>query len=156
MMKLTIIYALLAAIIYTLCITQQAVADEAGKTIGFSDVNAPQPRAGGFQRIRLIDSPGGGLNALSGVRSGESTFRVPAADRGRLEGIGPDMFKVLSVIGRHTGDRKLLEKVKYKLSSMSHDRLRLAVSLSERLSDDNRGVRRDIAFFLLTTLIVFS
>jgi hypothetical protein len=66
------------------------------------------------------------------------------------------MFKVLSVIGLHTGDRKLLEKVKYKLSTMSHDRLRLAVSLSERLSDDSRGVRRDIAFFLLTTLIVFS
>jgi hypothetical protein len=155
-MKLTIIYVLFAAIIYTLCITQQAVAVEAGKTMDFSDVNAPQPGAGGFQQIRLIDSPSSGLNVLSGVSSGESAFRVPAADRGRLEGIGPDMFKVLSVIGLHTGDRKLLEKVKYKLSTMSHDRLRLAVSLSERLSDDSRGVRRDIAFFLLTTLIVFS
>jgi hypothetical protein len=155
-MKPTIIYVLFAAIIYTLCITQQAVADEAGKTMDFSDVKTPQPGAGGFQQIRLIDSPSSGFDVLSGARSGASASRVPAADRGRLEGIGPDMFKVLSVIGLHTGDRKLLEKVKYKLSTMSHDRLRLAVSLSERLSDDSRGVRRDIAFFLLTTLIVFS
>jgi hypothetical protein len=65
------------------------------------------------------------------------------------------MFKVLSVIGRHTGDPELLEKVKCKLSTMSDSRLRLAVSLSERASD-GQGVRTDIAFFLLSTLIVFS
>jgi hypothetical protein len=65
------------------------------------------------------------------------------------------MFKVLSVIARRTGDRELLEKVKYKLSTMNDNRLRLAVSLSERASD-GEGVRTDIAFFLLSTVIIFS
>jgi hypothetical protein len=149
-MKLTMIYALVAAMLCVLCIAQQAVADETGKTTGLPGGYATQAAAGGFQRITLLDSPGGGLHEPAGVRSREGAAVTPG-----LEGIGPDMFKVLSVIRRHTGDRKLLEKVKYRLSTMSDSRLRLAVSLSERASDGH-GVRTDIAFFLLSTLIVFS
>jgi hypothetical protein len=155
-MKRTIICALFAAMICTFCITQQAVADEPGKTIGLSEQYASQAGAGGSRQIELLDSPGGGFNTLSGARSRVSAADAPAIERARLEEIGPEMFKVLSVIGHRTGDRKLLEKVKYKLSTMSNNRLRLAVSLSERAADDSHGVRTDIAFFLLTTLIVFS
>jgi hypothetical protein len=154
-MRLSMIYTLFAAILCVLCFTQQAVADETGKTTGISDEYATQARAGGFQQIKLLDSAGGSLNEPSPVHSREDAVNTLAAERARLEGIGPDMFKVLSVIGCHTGDRKLLERVKYKLSTMSDDRLRLAVSLSERASDGS-GVRTDIAFFLLSTLIIFS
>jgi hypothetical protein len=154
-MKLSMICALLAAMLCTFCITQQAVADETGKTTDLSDAYAPQAKAGGFQQIKPLDSPGGDLNELFAVRSVEKAVGTTATERVRLEGISPDMFKVLSVIGRHTDDRKVLGKVKYKLSTMSDDRLRLAVSLSERASDGH-GVRTDIAFLLLSTLIVFS
>jgi hypothetical protein len=154
-MRLTMICALFVAIICTLCITQQAVADETGRPIVLPDEYATQTKDDGFQQIKLLDSPGSGFNTLPGVRFRESAVNTPAAERARLEGIGPEMFKVLSVIGRRTGDRKLLEKVRYKLSTMSDNRLRLAVSLSERASGGH-GVRTDIAFFLLSTLIVFS
>ena len=155
-MKRTMIYALFAAMIWTFCITQQVVAYEMRKTIVLSDEYASQAKASGFQRVKLIDSPGGDLHTLSGVLSRESAVGAPATASARLEGIGPDMLKVLSVIGHRTGDQRLLEKVKYKLSMMSDDRLSLAVSLSERAADDGHGVKTDIAFFLLTTLIIFS
>lgn len=155
-MKRNIIFALSAAMICTLFITQQAVADEIRKTVVLSDEYAPQAKAGGFQRVKLLDSPGGGLNTLSGVRPRETAFFAPAAERVTLEGVGPDMLKVLSVIEHRTGDQRLVEKVKYKLSTMSDNRLRLAVSLSERAADDGHGVKTDVAFFLLTTLIIFS
>lgn len=150
-MKLTTIYALFAAIIFALCITQQAAAGEKGKATGHSGEYA---KADGFRDVRLADSLGG-LNALRVPSAGKGLSGADAAGRARLEGVGPDMFKVLSVIARRTGDRELLEKVKYKLSTMTDNRLRLAVSLSERASD-GEGVRTDIAFFLLSTVIIFS
>ncbi len=150
-MKLAYIYAFSAIIICTLCTAELAVAGEAGKTVGLSGEYALQVNAADFQRIRLLHSDGGDQNALSGVRSPEIVADAAAPDRA----IGPEMLKVLSVIGSRTGDMKLLKKVKYKLTTMNDTKLHLAVSLSERAADGS-GVRTDIAFFLLTTLIVFS
>jgi hypothetical protein len=155
-MKIGMIYAVLfSAVIYVFCFTSQACAYQTGITSGPSDEYGPQAGAGGSRQTELLDSPGGILDGPSGLRSRGSAVNAPAVERARLEGIGPDMFKVLSVIRRRTNNPKLLNKVKYKLSTMSENRLRLAVSLSERASDGG-GIRTDIAFFLLSTLIVFT
>ena len=67
-----------------------------------------------------------------------------------------EVFKILSVMEGRIEDPKLIQKVKDKLSTLREDRLRMVVSLSERVADGDCGVETDIAFFLLTTLIIFS
>ena len=84
-----------------------------------------------------------GIYAISGVRIGQGNH-------------SPEVFKILSVLEGRIEDPKLIQKVKDKLSTLREDRLRMVVSLSERITDGDRGVETDIAFFLLTTLIIFS
>lgn len=67
-----------------------------------------------------------------------------------------EVFRILSVLEGRIEDPKLIQKVKDKLSTLREDRLRVVVSLSERITDGDRGAETDIAFFLLTTLIIFS
>jgi hypothetical protein len=67
-----------------------------------------------------------------------------------------EVYKILSVLEGRIEDPKLIQKVKDKLSTLKGDRLRMVVSLSERITDGNHGAETDIAFFLLTTLIIFS
>lgn len=84
-----------------------------------------------------------GIHAISGARNDQ-------------EERASEVFKILSVLEGRIEDPKLIQKVKDKLSILREDRLRMVVSLSERIADGDRGVETDIAFFLLTTLIIFS
>lgn len=112
--------------------------------------------------------------ATSGMGSPPIVHDVLTGDFGMLDAVSPfeihtissvrndqgnhasEVFKILSVLEGRIEDPKLIQKVKDKLSTMREDRLRMVVSLSERITDGERGVETDIAFFLLTTLIIFS
>ena len=67
-----------------------------------------------------------------------------------------EMIKVLSVIEKRVGDKALLKKIADKLTTMSDDRLQTIASLSKQIAAEEHGTKTDIAFLLLTTLIVFS
>jgi hypothetical protein len=66
------------------------------------------------------------------------------------------MFTVLSVLEKRVGDQRLLGKIRDKLPTLSEDRLRMIASLSERVAVDDHSAKTDIAFLLLTALIIFS
>lgn len=67
-----------------------------------------------------------------------------------------EMFKVISVLRTRVRDEKLLKKIVQKLPDLSNKRLRIMVSLSERMSAADQSGDKDFAFLLLTTMIVFS
>lgn len=67
-----------------------------------------------------------------------------------------EMFKVLSALRTRVKDERLFKKIAEKLPTLSDERLRIAVSLSDRMSTGGHSVKKDFAFLLLTTLIVFS
>jgi hypothetical protein len=67
-----------------------------------------------------------------------------------------EMFKVLSVVEKRVGNERLLKKIRDKLPALSDDRLKMIASLSEKIDADDHSAQTDIAFLLLTTLIIFS
>jgi hypothetical protein len=67
-----------------------------------------------------------------------------------------ELRKVLSVVEHRTKNEKVREKMRDKLSAMSDRQLRLAASLCERIARDNDSARSDIAFSIVTALIVLS
>ena len=67
-----------------------------------------------------------------------------------------DISKILSVLEKKTGDQKLVEKAKDKLSTLSGGEIQLISSLCGQISHDSYSAGADIAFLLITTLIVFS
>jgi len=67
-----------------------------------------------------------------------------------------DMIKLISFLENKMGDQKLLEKAKDKLSKMSDRQFRLMVSLSDRTDNEWDTAGAEIAFLLITALIVFS
>ncbi len=67
-----------------------------------------------------------------------------------------DVMKIISVLEKKVGDHKLLEKAKGKLSTLREPQFSLISSLSEQMLKDWDGSGVDIAFLLLTALIIFS
>jgi hypothetical protein len=67
-----------------------------------------------------------------------------------------DVAKILSVLEGRTTDRTVLGKAAEKLSAMEGRRLRLLSSLCDRISQDPRTAGADIAFSLMTVMIVMS
>ena len=67
-----------------------------------------------------------------------------------------DMLKIISVLEKKVGDRRLLEKAKEKLSTLREPQFHLMSSLSEQMLRDWDRPGVDIAFLLLTALIIFS
>ena len=143
--------SLFAAIVCTFCIATAARGAEMKKPVAPADGASFKNHASGFHETALSDVRGSAFTVITGSSAGTA-----ASERIRLTGLGPDIFKVLSVLERRTGDQRLLEKARYKLVEMSERRIRLAASLSERIIDEGPGAETDIAFLLLTTLIVFS
>ncbi|HXX56430.1 MAG TPA: hypothetical protein VEI96_00350 [Thermodesulfovibrionales bacterium] len=66
------------------------------------------------------------------------------------------MAKILPVLESRVGDQKLLERAKDKLALMDEAEIRLIASLCERISLDRGTPDADIAFLLVTALIVLS
>jgi hypothetical protein len=67
-----------------------------------------------------------------------------------------EISKILPVLEDKIHDRKLLEKSKGKIYSMGDREVRLVAALCEKISDERETVSSDIAFFLVTALIVLS
>ncbi|MFI5293818.1 MAG: hypothetical protein ACHQ0Y_02195 [Thermodesulfovibrionales bacterium] len=67
-----------------------------------------------------------------------------------------EISKILPVLEDKIHDRKLLEKSKEKIYSMGDREVRLVAALCEKISDEGETVSSDIAFFLVTALIVLS
>ena len=67
-----------------------------------------------------------------------------------------DILKILSVLEKKTGDQKLVEKAKGKLFTFSDGEIQMISSLCDRISQDSYSAGADIAFLLITTLIIFS
>ncbi len=74
----------------------------------------------------------------------------------RETGHSDDIHKILPVLEDKIHDRRLLEKSKEKIYSMGDREVRLVAALCEKISDEGETVNSDIAFFLVTALIVLS
>jgi hypothetical protein len=102
----------------------------------------------------------GGLLIFSIVLAGESPASGPSASLPpRAEQAGyhrAELRKVLSVVEHRTKNEKVREKMRDKLSAMSDRQLRLTASLCERIARDDDSARSDIAFSIVTALIVLS
>lgn len=67
-----------------------------------------------------------------------------------------NVVKILSVLESRTKDRTILDKAADTLSIMEERRLRILSKLCDRISEDSDTAGADIAFSLMTVLIVLS
>jgi hypothetical protein len=75
---------------------------------------------------------------------------------GHAEIRGTDTAKILSVLAIRSPGGKALGKAAEKLSAMDDRDLRLISSLCDRISEDRSTAGADIAFSLITAMIVLS
>jgi len=78
----------------------------------------------------------------------QSIVREPA--------LNVEMLKILPVLEEKIDNRKLLEKSKEKIYAMNSLELHLVAALCEKISDEGQTVSSDIAFLLVSALIVLS
>ncbi len=64
--------------------------------------------------------------------------------------------KILPVLEDKIHNQKLLEKSKEKVYGMGDREIKLVAALCEKISDEGETVSSDIAFLLVTALIVLS
>lgn len=81
---------------------------------------------------------------------------VPAETRGLEFSKRNDISKIMSVLESRRPDKKTLEKAAGKMSDMKERNLRLMSSLCDRITADAGTPAADLAFSLLTALIVLS
>ena len=74
----------------------------------------------------------------------------------RKPALNVEMLKILPVLEDKIENRKLLEKSKEKIYAMNSRELHLVAALCEKISDEGQTVSTDIAFLLVTALIVLS
>jgi hypothetical protein len=67
-----------------------------------------------------------------------------------------EMLKIIPVLEDKIENKKLLEKSKEKVFAMNSRELHLVAALCEKISDEGQTVSSDIAFLLVTALIVLS
>lgn len=102
--------------------------------------------------LLLSLSPAGASPAAG--RYGTAAPTLPRPDQ--AFGHRADLRQVLSVVEHRTKDGKVLERMRDKLSTLGDRELRLAASLCERISRNDDTARADIAFSIVTALIVLS
>ena len=67
-----------------------------------------------------------------------------------------DRRKILAVLEKKMGEEKISEKVRDKLFTLNEAPMRLLISLCDRIADDGRTTRGDIAYLLITVMVVLS
>ncbi len=65
-----------------------------------------------------------------------------------------NILKILSVLENRIGDQPLIEKAKDKLSTLTDRQTLLIASLSDRVEKERNPASGDIAFLLITALII--
>ena len=78
----------------------------------------------------------------------------PAA--ARVPVLSGEINKILPVLEDKIHDRNLLDKSKEKVYGMGDREIRLVAALCEKISGEEETVSSDIAFLLVTALIVLS
>ena len=78
----------------------------------------------------------------------QSIVREPA--------LNVEMLKILPVLEEKIEDRNLLKKSKEKIFVMNSRELHLVAALCEKISDARQTASSDIAFLLVTAIIVLS
>lgn len=102
--------------------------------------------------LMMVLAPAG-VSPAAGL-SGTAASFLPKPDQ--AIGHRGDLQKVLSVVEHRTKDGKVMEKMREKLSTLGDRELHLAASLCERIARDDDSARSDIAFSIVTALIVLS
>ena len=65
-----------------------------------------------------------------------------------------NVLKIISVLDHRMTDQPLLEKAKEKVFTLSDQHARLIASLSDRVVKERNSTTGDVAFLLLTALII--
>ena len=127
----------------------------ARSTIDLTGTRNITVRGDGDARIsrRVARAVNPGINDMA---SGLSIAHKVSGTRNAPIARSPEMIKILSVIEKRVENKALLKKIADKLTVISDDRLQTIASLSEQIDAEEHGAKTDIAFLLLTTLIVFS
>lgn len=97
-----------------------------------------------------------GLSAASPQEragSGSSDLQMMPLSHARSE---QDLERIVSVIERKIGSRRMPEEAKEKLSVMERQDLRLIASLCDRIALSNDRAGTDIALLLVASLIVLT
>ncbi len=95
---------------------------------------------------------------LIGNVSGAFAATIGTTSNARHTGLSSrdEISKIMSVLASRKPDKKVLEKAADKMSDMNERNLRLMSSLCDRISSDDGTPAADLAYSLLTTLIVLS
>ena len=88
--------------------------------------------------------------AVTGRLEPKRVHLSPQADRAE------DLDRILEVLERKMGGKKLSKKAKDKLFTLKEDKARLIISLCDRITDDDRTAGAEIAYLIITALIVLS
>jgi hypothetical protein len=97
--------------------------------------------------ISFLAGPPTVFGAIGSVNVGKSP--VPP-------GRGEEISMILKVLENKMGNQKIPQKALDKLLSLSDEQLGLIASLSERIADNTRTVGADVAFLLITAILVWS
>ena len=96
--------------------------------------------------------------ALSGALSFAAAGIVGSGTGDQYTGITQkqDVLAIVTVLEDRIGDDRLLQKAEEKLSTMSGQEIRLMASLCERIPAESITASADVAFLLITVLIILS
>lgn len=67
-----------------------------------------------------------------------------------------EYLKIQWVLEKNIADKSIVKKMTNKLTALNDKQIKLICSLCDRISSDSHSACADVAFLLLTTLIVFS
>ena len=104
----------------------------------------------GASLLILIFSVGGPSNVLGGAPHAIPSRSLSVTSR------EIDRLQILSVLADKMEDQRLFGKARDKLSALSDRQMRLIASLSDRISNEGKTAGTDIAFLLITALIILS
>lgn len=92
------------------------------------------------------------------LTGGEPAFCAATAQKQPVHetALNGGINKILPVLEDKIHDQKLLEKSREKIYGMGDREIRLVAALCEKISGEGETVSSDIAFLLVTALIVLS
>ncbi len=71
-------------------------------------------------------------------------------------GRGEEISMILKVLEHKMGNQKIPQKALNKLLSLNEEQIGLIASLSQRIADNTQTVGADVAFLMITAILVWS